>query len=237
MLNKAIAPVAAATILAACSAAPEAHAETEALRTITVTGAGQAAAAPDMAILNLGVQTEAQTAAAALRENSAKMTATIDRLKSLGIADKDIQTSGINVSPQYDYNSNRSKPRVTGYTVSNSVRVKLRDLDEAGAVIDQAVQTGANSMNGLSFTFSDPKPLQQAARRDAVAQARANAETLTSAAGVSLGQVLTIQDGYTVTPGPVMRGVAMRAEADMAVPIEAGESTIGANVTIVYELD
>ena len=227
---------AVAIVMSACAAAPEAAAENEALRTITVTGEGKTTAAPDMAILNIGVQSNAETAAAALRENSSAMTATINKLKDLGVSEKDIQTSGLSIRPQYDYERNRSKPLVTGYTASNNVTVKLRDLDDAGRVIDQAVQTGANSLGGISFTFADPKPLYEAARKDAVAVARARAELLTEAAGVSLGQVLTIQDGYAVTPSPVVQVAAMRAEADMAVPIQAGESTISANVTIVYEI-
>ncbi len=227
---------AVAIVMSACAAAPEAAAENQALRTITVTGEGKTTAAPDMAILNIGVQSNAETAAAALRENSSAMTATINKLKDLGVAEKDIQTSGLSIRPQYDYERNRTKPLVIGYTASNNVTVKLRDLDDAGRVIDQAVQTGANSLGGISFTFADPKPLYEAARKDAVAVARARAELLTEAAGVNLGQVLTIQDGYAVTPSPVVQVAAMRTEADMAVPVQAGESTISANVTIVYEI-
>lgn len=229
----------AACALAACAAAPEASAQEDGAitRTITVTGQGEASAAPDLAVMSIGVQTEGNTAAAALRQNSAQMSATIKKLKDLGVADKDIQTSGLSINPRYDYEKNRSNPRVIGFTASNRLTVKLRDLDEAGGVIDQAVQSGANTLGGISFTFSDPKPLYEKARKDAVARARAQAELLTEAAGVDLGQVLTIQDGYVSAPSPQPVRARMSMAEDSSVPIQAGESSITASVTIVYEID
>ncbi|MEM9495695.1 MAG: SIMPL domain-containing protein [Pseudomonadota bacterium] len=227
---------AAAAFLTACAATPQAAAEDPAPRTITVTGQGEVVAAPDMAVLNVGVQTEANTAQEALRQNSANMAATIKKLKDLGVADRDIQTSGLSINPRYDYNRNQSPPRVTGYIASNNVAVKLRDLDDAGDVIDNAVQSGANSIGGISFTFSEPKPLYEAARKDAVARAKAKAELLTDAAGVRLGKVLTITDGVIAAPTPQLRMARMSMAADESAPIQVGESTVSANVTIVYEI-
>ena len=237
ILRNAVAPL-VAIFMVACTGTPQAQAEAEiSARTITVTGIGEVSAVPDMAILNIGVQSEATTAAAALRDNSARMAATINELKESGVAEKDIQTLGLSVNPRYSYERNRSKPDVIGFTASNSVRVKLRDLTKAGAVIDSAVQSGANSMNGLSFTFSNPKPLQAAARTDAVANARSNAQLLTSAAGVELGRVLIIQDGRAAAPRPnAVRVSAALESADASVPLQAGEATLSAAVTIVYEI-
>ena len=227
----------AALAMAACTV-PQANAENETpLRTITVTGQGEAAAAPDMAVLSLGVRTDGPTAAAALRENSAAMTETIDTLKELGVEARDIQTSGLSINPRYDYERNRSNPTLIGYTASNSLTVKLRDLESAGSVIDQAVSSGANSLGGISFTFANPKPLQDEARQDAVARARAQAELLTEAAGVRLGKVLTIQDGYAAAPAPRPMMARMEAASDSSVPLQAGESVVNASVTIIYEIN
>ena len=229
-------PAAAIAVITACSAAPQAAAENDAARTIIVTGQGEASAAPDMVVLSIGVETQGDTAAAALRENSAAMSATIEKLKDLGVADKDIQTSGLSINPRYDYERSRTNPPIAGYVASNTVTARLRDLASAGAVIDQAVESGANRLNGISFTFADPKPLYDEARRDAVAQAKAKAELLTDAAGVSLGRLLTIQDGAYRAPSPLKMTAAF-AEADArAVPIAAGESTLRASVTLIYEI-
>ena len=225
-------------LTAACSAAPDTAvaAEKAPLRTITVQGEGKTTSAPDMAVLNLGVQTDANTAAEALSQNSAAMSSTIKQLKDLGVDSKDIQTSGLSINPRYDYETSRRKPRLVGYTASNQVSVKLRDLDKAGGIIDAAVKSGANSLSGISFAFSDPAPLKDIARKNAVANARAKATLLTDAAGVALGPVLTISEGYAVAPQPMMVA-RMESLAVDAVPLEAGESTISATVTIVFAIE
>lgn len=237
-MRSAILPAAAVMALAGC-AAPSASAAdpAEAPRTITVTGEGRANAAPDMAVISIGVQSEAATAAAALRQNSADMTATIDKLKKLGVADRDIQTSGLSVNPRYNYEKNRSKPEVIGFTASNSVTVRLRDLSSAGEVLDQAVQSGANSLGGVSFAFSEPKPLYDEARRDAVADAKAKATLLTDAADVRLGKLLYIQEGYAASPQPKMYAARMEMADSAAVPMEAGESSVSVSVSMVYEIE
>ena len=226
-------------VLAAACSAPNAVAESaKPMRTITVSGQGEALAAPDMAIVTIGVQSDGETAAAALRANSAAMAATIDKLKSMDIEARDIQTSGLNVNPRYDYKKDRSDPEVIGFRAHNSVRVRLRDLDKAGAVIDEAVSSGASSLGGISFSFADPQPLYDEARRDAVADAMARAALLADAAGVELGPIVTIQDGVVASPRPLLGAMNIRMEAaDSAVPMEAGESSIRANVTLIYEIE
>lgn len=238
-MRHAIAPAIAAALIFAGCAAPQATAAdpAPAQRTISVAGEGKAAAAPDMAVVTIGVQSEAPTAAAALRQNSADMTATIETLKELGVADRDIQTSGLSINPRYDYENNRSRPKVIGFTASNQVTVRLRDLSAAGAIIDQAVQSGANSLGGVSFAFSDPKPLYEEARRDAVADAKAKADLLTDAAGVRLGRLLYIQEGHTATPQPMVYAARMEMAQDQSVPMEAGESTVRASVSLIYEIE
>jgi len=224
----------------ACGAAPDAVAQNaapQAPRTLTVTGAGEAAAAPDMAVLSIGVETEGATAADALRDNSEKMRAVIDKLKALGVAERDIQTSGLSVNPRYDYKARGETPRLIGFVASNTVTAKLRDLEEAGAILDQTVQVGANTIRNLSFAFSDPQPLYDAARRDAVAHARSKAELLSEAAGVRLGPVLTIHESQAYAPSPPLAMARMEAAADVSVPLQGGESVVTANVTIVYEIE
>lgn len=236
MTMKLIAPV-AALALVACTAAPGAFAEDAApARTITVNGSGEAFAAPDMAAISIGVSSEAATAGEALSKNNADMTATIGKLKQLGVADRDLQTAGLSLNPQYDYENNRRNPRVIGFQASNTLTVRLRDLSKAGAVIDEAVRAGANSLGGVSFGFDNPAPLQAEARKDAVKNARETAELLAKEAGVSLGRVLTINDGYAATPTPRPAMARMETMQASAVPMEAGESGVTATVTIVYEI-
>lgn len=230
-----------AAIAAVLAASPAALAGPEggdhALRTIVVTGVGEATAAPDMAVLSLGVDTEGASAAEALRKNSAQMEATIKSLRDAGVDKKDIQTSGLNVSAKYDYSRDNAPPRLVGYQASNRVSVNLRNLDKAGVVIDKAVSVGANRLDSVSFAFNDPKPLTNAARKDAIADARAKAELYADAAGVKLGPVLQISDSYTQTPGPIMVTSRMRMAEQSAAPIEPGESTTSASVTIIYGIE
>jgi hypothetical protein len=206
------------------------------MRTLAVTGLGEAAAAPDQAMLQIGVQADGKTAAEALKAMTARMNATIARLKSGGIADKDMQTSGLSLNPRYNYETRPQNPQIVGYTASNMLSVKLRDLSKAGTLIDAAVSDGANTLGGLSFGFANPKPLENEARADAVADAKSKAETLAKAAGVSLGPILQIQDGYAApSPQPMYEARAMASDAK-AVPIAPGESTLSASVTLIYEI-
>ena len=206
-------------------------------RTIIVTGTGEASAAPDMAILNLGVGADGATAAEALKNNSAQMEATIKSLRDAGVQKKDIQTSGLNIGPRYDYSRDKSPPRITGYQATNMISVNLRDLDKAGAIIDKAVGVGANRLNSLSFDFADPKPMKDAARKAAVADARARAELYADAAGVKLGRVLQISDEFTTHPGPLPTVRLAMAEAAGAAPVERGQSTLSASVTIIFAIE
>ena len=229
---------AAIALAAGLSAAPGFAAEGHPMnRTIVVTGTGDASAAPDMAFLNLGVEAEGATAAEALRKNSAQMEMTIKSLRDAGVDKKDIQTSSLNVGAKYDYSRDNSPPRIIGYQATNTVNVKLRNLDKAGSVIDKAVGVGANRLDSISFGFAEPKPLMNAARKSAVTDARERAALYADAAGVKLGSVLQISDSYSQSPGPI----PMMARMDMAeaksVPISVGESSMSASVTIIFAIE
>lgn len=202
---------------------------------LDVTGQGQAQAVPDMATITLGVTTQADTAAAAMSENSTRQAAIIDAVKAHGIEARDIQTSGLSLSPMMDYSQNGQAPRVTGYQAQNLITVRVTDLGNLGVVLDQIVGAGANEMQGLVFSREDSQAAEDEARRNAVEDARHRAGVLAEAAGQKLGPLLTITEGGGMAPPrPMMR--AMAAEADSAMPVEAGSLQIGASVSLSYAL-
>ncbi len=201
---------------------------------LTVTGEGAVAGRPDMATITLGVTTEAATAAEAMAGNSEKLGRVLQRLKEAGLEDRDLQTSGLSLNPNWTQSPEGEAPRIAGYVASNMLTVRVRALDRLGAVLDQAVQDGANTLQGVSFGLVDPQPAMDEARRKAVARAQARAQLLTEAAGVQLGPILEIReggDGYQ-PPMPMYREAAM----DAPVPMAEGEIETTAQVTLVYEL-
>jgi uncharacterized protein YggE len=166
------------------------------------------------------------------------MTAVIAALKNAGVAEDDIQTSDFSVSPKYPpYQPNQTTaPRIVGYTVSNQVTARVKDLKKLGAILDTLVQAGSNQIHGISFDVDEPKPLLGEARKKAVADARAKAELYAAAAGVSLGKVVQISEAAAVMPPPLPMFRREAMAADASVPIAAGQQTIAANVTIIYEI-
>ena len=168
----------------------------------------QAKAAPDAATLSTGVVSQASNAAAALAANAHAMTAVFDTLHRAGIADKNIQTSGISLSPQYG--GKQGQPQhIVGYQVSNTVSVFIDKLDKVGSVIDALVAAGSNQIDGPNFIIADPKPLLAKARAEAVKDAIAKAQTYAAAAGVTLGPILSISEGGSTAPQPMGRMMAM----------------------------
>ncbi|MGX1307612.1 uncharacterized protein YggE [Amorphus suaedae] len=203
---------------------------------LTVTGQGEAHAAPDMATITVGAVSEADTASDALAQNSKQVSAAIDALKADGIEARDIQTTGFSVSPRYvNTREANTAPRIDGYRVTNSVVVRVRKLDTLGSLLDTLVKAGANDIGGISFGISEADKFQDTARIAAIADARHKAELYAEAAGVRLGQIRSIDESGGAYPVPqtMMRMKAM--EADSA-PIEAGEQTLSATVRVVYEI-
>jgi uncharacterized protein YggE len=231
--------VIAAVTAASLSALPAASApDTAPPRTISVSGLGEVKGKPDMAVITSGVLTEAPTARDALTKNNSAMASIIDALKKAGIAEQDIQTSNFSVSPQYPpYQPNqKTAPRISGYQVSNQVTVRVKNLAKLGSILDTLVQVGANQINGISFDFDQPKARQNEARKLAVADARAKAELYAASARVTLGRVMQISE-TTVFNGPYPAVAMDRMVAqESAVPIAAGQQTLSANVSIVYEI-
>jgi uncharacterized protein YggE len=204
------------------------------LRTISITGHGEARGRPDIATIQAGVTTNAPTAAAALSANSTRMNAVFAALKKLGVPERNIQTSGFSVFPQYTNGDNNAARRLTGYQVSNTVSVRLEDVDRTGPALDALVAAGANQMNGISFDIAKPEPLLDQARAEAVADARHRAEVYAKAAGVSLGSIQSLnENGSSVPPRPMYRMAMMTAEA---APVAPGEQSLSADVTMVWEI-
>lgn len=203
--------------------------------TITVTGEGTVTAAPDLATISLGVTTQGETAAAAMDANTAALTAVLERVKAAGVEARDIQTSTLNLNPNWSNSDGSSMPVIQGYVATNMVQIRVRDLKGLGGVLDAAITDGANTLNGISFGLAEPEPAMDEARKDAVAKARARAELLTGAAGVGLGRIVTISEGGGYAPPmPMYRMEA--AMADAPVPVEGGEVGVTATVTITWEI-
>lgn len=202
---------------------------------IKVTGQGSVSAVPDMATISLGVTTEDRDAAKALAANSAAVSVVLDRVSAAGIASRDIQTNGLSLSPLWSKSGSTGDGRrkISGYSASNQVTIRVRVLDELGGIVTAAVRGGANQFNGLEFGVQNPAPLLEDARRAAVADGVARASLYADAANVTLGAILEIseQDAY--------RGPQPMRAADMsvAVPVAGGEISIGASVTIVFAID
>ena len=207
---------------------------------IVVTGKGEAAVRPDMAIVSLSVMREAETARAALDANNEAMRAVIASLRDSGIEDRDLQTSGLSIQPRWDYqrdNDGNQNARLAAYQVFNSLTVRVRDLAMVGSVIDSSVTLGVNQGGSISFTNADPDAVIDQARRDAVEDATRKARTLADAANVELGAVIEISEQAN-HPMPVSLGArAMRMEAADAVPVEAGENSYSVSVTMTFLLE
>ncbi|TWI29399.1 SIMPL domain-containing protein [Paracoccus sulfuroxidans] len=201
---------------------------------LTVTGEGRATAEPDMAMINVGVSTRGKTAGEAMAENATRQKAVIDALKAQGVEDRDIQTSGLNLSPEMSYSQDGKPPVLTGYAAQNMVTIRVRKLDGLGATLDALVETGANEINSISFTREDMSEGEDEARADAIASARHRAEVMAKAAGMRLGPLMALSDS-AVSNGPVPM-MAMASRAGDATPIAAGELTLSATVNATYAL-
>ncbi|MBD3765771.1 MAG: SIMPL domain-containing protein [Rhodobacterales bacterium] len=201
---------------------------------ITVTAEARVEAPPDVAQVTLGVTSRAETAAAAMVANSAELARVMDRLTAAGIAPRDIQTTGLSLSPDWQGADDGAPARITGYTAQNMVTVRVRDLGVLGPVLDAAVRDGANTLHGLSFGISAPDPLLDQARRTAVARALDRARLLAEAAGTQLGPILEISEGgQGWQPQPMFRAEAAAMDA---VPVAGGEVSLTASVTLVIAL-
>lgn len=200
---------------------------------IVTSGQGETRITPDRATLEISVQTRAATAAEAGSQNARKQTAVLDALKKLGFANDQLSTSGYNLYPEMAYDRNGGRPRVTGYTATNSVRVDVRDIGMIGRAIDASLEAGANMVSSLSFYSSTIETARREALTRAVADARSDAEAIARAAGGTLGgliEIASMQTGYP-QPVPMLQRAMEKDAAAVATPIEPGQQTISAMVT------
>ena len=208
----------------------------EAQRVITTTGNGIVEAIPDMATISLGVTNEAREAGAALQATSDTVREILTRLEAAGIAPRDVQTNNLSLQPLWvrPNNNSNTPPRITGFVARNSLSVRVRDLEKLGGVLDQVVQDGANTFNGLRFSVDDPEPLMADARAAAVKDAINRAEQLARAAGVTLGPIQSISEHGGRAQPVMMEMASARMASD--VPVAAGEVSLSAQVSIVFAI-
>ncbi len=204
---------------------------------ISVSGQGKVTGKPDLAQLRLGVSVLSDTVAAARDQAATSLTAITKAMKADGVADKDIQTEQLNISPEYDYTNGRQL--LKGFRVTNVVSVKVRDINSTSKVVDDAVNAGGNDtqIQSIAFTIDKPADLQRQAREAAVADAKAKAQTLASASGVSLGPVTAISEAGGVQP--IMYSgaeFAAKPAAAPATPIQPGELDVTVTVSATWAI-
>ncbi len=192
---------------------------------------------PDTARITTGVTTKAPTAQQALRENAQKMDALVRQIKALGIADEDIQTSGININPQYDYRQNE-EPLLTGYQASNQVQIIVRDIDDMGKMIDAIVGAGANNLNGPYFTLEDDNDVKAEARRKAMERGREQAMEYARIAGYQNVRIVSISEAISGMSSPQSGRVAKMSmdTVEESTPVQPGQVGTAVTVNVTYEM-
>jgi len=202
---------------------------------VIVIGEGRATAAPDYARIRSGVSTNAKTVKEASDANAKIMNNLIAALADAGIAKKDIQTSQFSIEPVYTSPSSNDAPKLSGYRVSNQVNVTIHQISQVGDILDRLVKAGATDAGNVAFLVSDREKALDQAREAAVADARRKADLYAHAAGVTLGRVAWITESADFQPVPPMTVGRMSAPAK-STPIEAGEDTITARVTVGFDI-
>jgi len=240
---RAIAVTAAASLLVGIIVGPilsghptlAANPSTGTEHTVTVSGTGEISVAPDVADVVIGVMVQKPTVAEAQSAAAAAMASVIAAIKKNGVADKDIITINLSLSPVYDYSSGGSTPKLVGQQFANTVQVTVRDLKSVASVVDDSISAGATTIAGITFRLNDPKAVQAQARQLAMADARTKADALTSAASVSVTGVATINE-TTAQTNPTYYGAALDAARAQSVstPIQTGTTDIVVQVTVSY---
>jgi len=214
--------------------------ETEAIGTLSVSGQGRLSVKPDEAVVELGVVTNGKTAKEAQEANNRLMDQVLAALKTV-VAEKDLQTSGLRLDPQYDYSEKQPEPRITGYRAENRLQVTVRDVDLVGKVIDLAVSAGINEINYVRFQVAGDEEVRNRALAAAVKDARAQADAVAGALGKQVVDVVRVEVLNTNLPAPLLDGgYAIRTAAQdlqVATPVEPGEMEVEARVQVIYQLN
>ena len=204
---------------------------------LSVSATAESRRVPDVATISTGVVTQAADANAAMRANAVQMDKVMAAIRAAGIAERDVQTSGINLNPQYRYVENQL-PSITGYQANNTVNVKVRDLSKLGKVLDAFVASGANQVNGPSFEVDKPEEAYDEARLAALQKAQARARTYADALGLKVRRIVSISEGGASFPRPMPMMRAMAADAVMSkeTSVSPGEAALSVNIDVVFEL-
>lgn len=206
--------------------------------TITIQGQGKISSKPDLAQMDLGVQTDALTVKEAQAQNTQKMNAIIDAVAALGVKKEDVQTSNYSIQPKIDWKDGRQN--IIGYSVMQTLTVKVRDLNKTGDVLAKAGELGANQVGGVNFTIDDPTSLKEQARLKAIEDARKKADALTKQLGLSVVKVVTFSESAPgMTLMPYMARAYDMAAPEAAVPspkIESGSLDVLSDVSVTFEV-
>jgi uncharacterized protein len=203
---------------------------------LDVVAQGSVKRIPDVAIISAGVVTQARDAKSAMATNATAMARVLTALRGAGVADRDMATAQIGLSPQYRYAENQP-PVVTGYQANNSVTVRFRDIAKSGAILDALVAAGSNQISGPTLMLDKPEAAQDEARSDAIKTARARADLYAKAAGLTVKRIVAIsENGDVARPMPMMQMRAQMSDASAKSEIVPGEQEIGVSVSVTFEL-
>jgi uncharacterized protein YggE len=203
--------------------------------TLSVTGTGRIEAKPDVADVTIGVRVQRDRAGDAARDAAEQMSAVTDALLGQGIAEDDIQTVNLSLSPVYNYNTEPA--RLVGYEATNLVLITIRDIDKAGEIVDAATDAGATEIGGITFRVEDQAAVEAQARTQAMADARSKADALAAAGGVTITGVVTIVESSSPPPMPVdFAGAAAEDQARATTPVFGGEVELSVTVSVVYSI-
>ncbi|MGY4516593.1 uncharacterized protein YggE [Lysobacter sp. HA18] len=203
---------------------------------LSVAAQAEARRAPDIATVSAGVVTQAVDANTALRENADRMAKVVAAIRAAGVADRDVQTAGVNLNPQYRYAENQP-PAITGYQATNNVNVVVRDIAKLGKILDALVATGANQINGPTFDIDQKDPVYDEARRDALSKAQQRAEMYAKTLGMRVRRIVSIDEsGGASIPRPMPMMAMAKMARDESTPISPGENVLSVNLNVVFEL-
>jgi len=209
------------------------------VRTITISAQGMTTATPDMAEISFSVLTQGQNPQVLADNNNSKMNAVLQFVSSQNIASSDIATTGYNLQPNYQWDRNTQRNFITGYTLTQTVEVKIRDLNKVADVLSGLAPLGVNQIGGVNFTFQDPNKFVALARADALTKAKKQADEMSAQAGVSLGEIVTVNESHYL-PGPqpiyASAGVANEMSAPVVPNIAPGTQDVTDSVTVIYAL-
>lgn len=201
---------------------------------LDINATGEVTRAPDVAVISAGVVSRSPTASAALQDTAERMTKVLAALKRAGVEDRDVQTSNVSLNPEYRYPQDQA-PQLVGYTATNTVTIRFRDIRSSGRILDALVAQGANQINGPTLIVDKPEAALDEARAKAIAIGRARAELYARSLGLRVVRVISVNEsgGYYAPPPPVP--MMARAERD-STQVQPGEQKLQVNVGMTFEL-